>query len=181
MLSEYRFEKTCQAINEGGIVALPTEGVWGFSCRFDQQHTVQRLFRIKRRSPAKGLILLVKSFEQLAFWYACEILKRAQFETGRPSTWVIPVTSKCPRILTGGRATLAVRRVLMPSLIKVIDQCGPIVSTSANLSGRVALMSRREIVLRFGHYLDAIAYGRTQGYKKSSTIRMMETGEILRD
>lgn len=181
MLFRYKFEQICQTIISGGIVALPTEGVWGLSCRFDYPHSIRRLLRIKRRSSSKGLILLVTSFEQLAPWYSCEISSKIQLENGRPSTWIIPVTSECPKILTGGRSTLAVRRILMPNLIKIINRCGPIVSTSANLSDRDALVSRREIVLRFGDYLDAIAFGHTQGYSTPSKICMMETGEVLRD
>ncbi len=181
MLIQYQFEKICRTINAGGIVALPTEGIWGLSCRFDKPHAIKRLLKIKKRSSSKGLILLITSFEQLAPWYSCQILGQAEFEIGRPSTWIIPVTRDCPRILTGGRSNLAVRRVLMPSLIRVINRCGPIVSTSANHSGHEALASRREIVLRFGHGLDAIAHGKTQGHSGPSTIRMMETGQILRN
>ena len=181
MLYINRSDQVCRTIEAGGVVALPTEAVWGLSCQHDNLNAVSRTLRIKGRHPEKGLILLVTSFQQLAPWYATELLPEALIELGRPSTWVIPVNKFCPKILTGGRSTLAIRRVSMPSLVKIIDRCGPIVSTSVNRSGRKALTSRRDVVFQFRHYVDTIAYGRTQGYLKPSKIRIMKTGGIVRD
>ena len=165
----------------GGVSAIPTEGVWGLSCSISKGHAVKRILSVKQRDPAKGLITLVASFDELAHWFACPVLEAAQDEVGRPSTWIIPVNSDCPNILTGGRDSMAVRRVTMPSLVRLINYVGPLVSTSANRSGRLACQSRWQVMNQLGHVVDYVAQGRTQGYRKPSTIRDMQTGTIIRD
>lgn len=168
------------ALIDGGVVAVPTEGVWGLSCRYDDLLAVQRILQIKARAPSKGLIVLVNEFDALASLFACDILEAARDEAGRPSTWVIPVMEQCPRILTGGRDALAVRQVKMPYLRQLIRYTGPLVSTSANRSGRPAATHRWQVMLELGHDVDYVAKGRTQGFKKPSTIRDMQTGAVLR-
>jgi L-threonylcarbamoyladenylate synthase len=165
----------------GGVSAIPTEGVWGLSCSISKGHAIERILRVKQRDPAKGLITLVASFDELAHWFACPVLEAAQDEVGRPSTWIIPVNADCPNILTGGRDSMAVRRVTMPSLVRLINYVGPLVSTSANRSGRQACQSRWQVMNQLGHVVDYVAQGRTQGYRKPSTIRDMQTGTIIRD
>lgn len=164
----------------GGVVALPTEGVWGLSCCYQDLRAVRRVLEIKARAPSKGLIVLVNTFESLSSFYACEIHETARNEPGRPSTWVVPINSDCPPLLTGGRDALAVRSVKMPYLRRLIDITGPLISTSANRSGRPAAMHRHQVVLELGHDVDYVAKARTQGFKKPSTIRDMQTGTVLR-
>lgn len=165
----------------GGVSAIPTEGVWGLSCRVGSLAAIGRILQIKQRDPTKGLITLVTEFDDLAHWYACPILEEADEEFGRPSTWIIPVNLQCPTLLTGGRQSLAVRRVTMPALVRLIDLTGPLVSTSANRSGRAACLTRWQVMNQLAHLVDHVARGRTQGYLKPSTIRDMQTGTIIRD
>ena len=100
------FNKNARLLLAGGVTAIPTEGVWGLSCSISEEHAIERVLRVKQRDPAKGLITLVTSFDELAHWFACPVLDVARDEIGRPSTWIIPVNSDCPRILTGGRDSL---------------------------------------------------------------------------
>ena len=85
-----------------------------------------------------------------------------EIRAGRPSTWIIPVNDDCPRILTGGRDSVAVRRVnAIPC--SAIQITGPLVSTSANRSGLAACMSRWQVMNQLGDLVDHVAKGRTQG------------------
>ena len=167
-------------LNAAGVCALPTEGVWGLSSRIDRLHAVGRILQIKQRAPSKGLIVLVSDFAQLSDWYTCPILESAYLESGRPSTWVVPVNGDCPSILTGGRYSLAVRQVKMPFLRSIIDRTGPIVSTSANRSGRPACQFRWQVMLQLSDQVDYVSCARTQGYVKPSTICDMASGNVIR-
>lgn len=175
------FVETVRTIMAGGIVAIPTEGVWGLSCHASDLAAADRILELKNRDPTKGFIVLVNDFRDLDPWYSCPILASARQEPGRPSTWIIPVNNTCPEFLKGGHNTLAVRRVSMPSLMRIIDRTGPIVSTSANRSGRPACTARWQVRLQLGQVVDHVAKGHTQGYKKSSIIRDMQTGTIIRN
>jgi L-threonylcarbamoyladenylate synthase len=180
MISLSDLNNTANVIVSGGVVAIPTEGVWGLSCQFNNFEAVHRVIRIKTRAPEKGFIILVKEFSELANWYGCRLRAEAMLEIGRPSTWIIPATPDCPDLLTGGRETLAVRRVTMPFLKALVDRTGPLISTSANVSGRPACMHRYEVMVRLGTHLDFVSRARPQGYQKPSTIRDMKTGALLR-
>jgi L-threonylcarbamoyladenylate synthase len=175
------FIKNARLLKAGGVSAIPTEGVWGLSCLVSNEHAIERILRVKQRDRAKGLITLVSTFDELAHWFACPVLEVARHEVGRPSTWIIPVNADCPKILTGGRDSMAVRRVTMPSLVRLIEFVGPLVSTSANRSGRPACQSRWQVMNQLGESVDYVARGRTQGYRKPSTIRDMQTGTIIRN
>jgi L-threonylcarbamoyladenylate synthase len=172
---------TSRIVASGGVVALPTEGVWGLSCQVGNSCAIQRVLDVKKRDLEKGLITLVIDFAHLKSWFARPILDLAKYELGRPSTWIIPVNDDCPRILTGGRDSVAVRRVKMPYLVQLIRITGPLVSTSANRSGREACMSRWQVMNQLGDLVDYVAKGRTQGYRKPSTMRDMQTGTVIRD
>lgn len=173
-------QMTGAILESGGVVGVPTEGVWGLSSCVDRLDAIERILDIKKRAPSKGLIVLVSDFAELADWYACPIHDEARYEAGRPSTWVVPVTDACPPILTGGRSSLAVRQVKMPLLCRLVEQVGPIVSTSANRSGRPACQFRWQVILQLAHHLDYVSRARTQGYQKPSTIRDMESGSVIR-
>lgn len=172
--------RTVMVLGAGGVAGVPTEGVWGLSSRIDRLDAVARILEIKKRAPSKGLIVLVSDFSELAHWYACSIHDEARYEAGRPSTWVVPVTDACPPILTGGRSSLAIRQVKMPLLRRLVERVGPIVSTSANRSGRPACQFRWQVMLQLAHHLDYVSRAHTQGYQKPSTIRDMESGAVLR-
>ena len=174
-------KRNADILLSGGVSAIPTEGVWGLSCRVASLAAIGRILQIKQRDPTKGLIILVTEFDDLAHWYACPILKDVEQELNRPSTWIIPVNLQCPTLLTGGRQSLAVRRVTMPALIRLIELTGPLVSTSANRSGRTACVARWQVMNQLAHLVDHVACGRTQGSQKPSTIRDMQTGTIIRD
>jgi L-threonylcarbamoyladenylate synthase len=173
-------QRTAAILEAGGVAGVPTEGVWGLSSRADCLDAVERILDIKKRAPSKGLIILISDFSELADWYACPIHDEAVYEAGRPSTWVVPVTDACPPILTGGRSSLAVRQVKMPLLRRLVEQVGPIVSTSANRSGRPACQFRWQVMLQLARHLDYVSRARTQGYHKPSTIRDMKSGAVLR-
>ena len=171
---------TANALVSGGVVAIPTEGVWGLSCQFDNLEALRRVTHIKKRAPEKGFIILVTDFSELANWYTCRLRVDANAEIGRPSTWIIPATPDCPNLLTGGRETLAVRQVTMPFLKTLVGRTGPLISTSANISGRPVCKHRHEVMMRLGKHLNFVSRARPQGYQKPSTIRDMETGTLLR-
>lgn len=124
----------------GGVVAYPTEGVFGLGCDPSNQNAVEHLLSIKSRDPNKGLILIAAHIDQLAPWI--QPLEKAQLETigdswPGPTTWILPAKSETPKYLTGGRKTIAARVSAHPPVIELCEAVQmAIISTSANLSGQ---------------------------------------------
>lgn len=166
----------------GGVIAYPTEGVFGLGCLPDDPDAVARLLEIKQRSPAKGLILIAASPAQLAGWVHDDDLARMPPpEAGRPVTWIARPTPRVPAIVRGEHDSLAVRITTHRVAAEICDAVGmPVVSTSANVSGRP--VARNQFVLRrnFGRLVDFVVPGDCGPASGASEIRRLDTGEVLR-
>ncbi len=139
-ISEWQLERAAKHLRQGGIIAYPTEAVYGLGCDPMSAAAVDRLLALKNRSVAKGLILIAADFQQIEPFIdvsACKRKNEIIASWPGPTTWVIPASPHVPRWLSGHRATIAVRVTRHPlaaALCRAFQ--GPIVSTSANKSGR---------------------------------------------
>lgn len=184
MTTRLHLDLARHAIAAGGVIAYPTESVWGLGCEPRNQHAMQRLLALKRRAPAKGVILIASSFAQLAPFVgrvAASTLKPALDSWPGPHTWIVPAAAWVPAWLTGGRDTLAVRVTAHPVAAALCRAYGgPIVSTSANVSGAPAARTGLRVRRQFGAALDYLLPGATAGLGRPTTIRVLATGKLLR-
>lgn len=183
MSSAFQLRLAAHQLHKGGVVAYPTEAIYGLGCDPLNRRAVARLLDIKQRPLSKGLILIAAGFEQLMpFINQLPAKKmRAVLESWPgPNTWLLPAANTTPRWLTGGRDSIAVR-VTAHSL--AADLCrafgGAIVSTSANLSGYSPAKTALEVRLRCPGS-DAILHGSTGANTQPTTIRNPLTGEVIR-
>jgi L-threonylcarbamoyladenylate synthase len=174
--------RAARRLQEGGIVAYPTEGVYGLGCDPFDAHAVERLFVLKRRPLHKGLILLAADFSQIeAFLEVTPAMRDRLLATWPgPVTWIVPVTKEMPDWLVRD-GTVAVRvsaHPLAAALCRAFG--GPIVSTSANPSGRPparnALQTRRYFPRREAFVLT----GATGGLNRPTPIYDARSGQRLR-
>lgn len=171
-------------IAEGGVIAYPTEAVFGLGCDPWSGVAFKRLLAIKGRSLKKGVILIAADFEQVR---PCldrryqHLWPQALAMWPAPVTWILPCSAKVPRWITGGRTEVAVRVTAHPlsaSLCRAVG--GPIVSTSANRSGLPPLRDPVEVRRRLGKGLDGVVAGKVGGEHRPSTIFIGRTGAQLR-
>jgi len=179
-----RVAEAARALHAGGIVAYPTEGVYGLGCLPTDLDAVERLLRIKRRSWRKGLPLIAASLEQLAPFVTIPDHGRHEEILASwpgPVTWVLPARSETPALLTGGRNTLAVRITGHEISRALCLQAGtPLISTSANRAGRPPLLSARAVRLALGGEVDYVLAGPLGGLENPTAIRDGLTGAYLR-
>jgi L-threonylcarbamoyladenylate synthase len=166
----------------GGVIAYPTEGVFGLGCLPDDIDAVERILRIKQRSPLKGLILIAAHPGQLDAWIDPTVGGALpQPDPRQPVTWIVRPAVRVPSIVTGDNPGLAVRITTNPTAAAICNAVDmPIVSTSANVSGRP--VARNSFVLRrnFGRLVDFIVPGECGPASGPSEIRELETGKVLR-
>lgn len=167
----------------GGVIAYPTEAVWGLGCDPDRLEAVERVLALKGRAAAKGLILVASDIGQVLPRLApLSAIERAQVEADWPGpvTWVLPAAADVSPLLTGGRDTLAVRVSAHPVVQGLCRAWGgPLVSTSANRSGRTPARSALDIRRIFGDSIDLIVPGRLGGRDRPTEIRDL-SGRVLR-
>lgn len=138
-----------EILNSGGLVAFPTETVYGLGADVFNETAVRKVFEVKNRPVDNPLIVHVSDYQQLAdlsvnFPEVGKALTK-EFWPG-PLTLVIKCSQKIPKIVTGGLDTVAVRMPLNKVTLELI-KClrKPIVGPSANLSGRPSPTSAEHV------------------------------------
>jgi L-threonylcarbamoyladenylate synthase len=168
----------------GGIVAYPTEAVFGIGCLPDNEHALRALLSLKQRSATKGLLLIAASYEQVVA--VAELpsgAMRREIERSWPGpvTWILHAREHISQLITGGRDTLGIRLTSHPvarALCARVDSA--IVSTSANISGRRPIRSIWRLHRVLGGRVDYILPGSLGGLGAPTTIRDAVTGRVLR-
>lgn len=180
------FQHTLQALQQGEVIAYPTEGVFGVGCDPDNPQAIKKLLDLKQRPMDKGLILIAASYEQLLPYIDESQLTEAQLATVKatwpgPVTWIMPTSSKVTDWVSGQFESIAVRVTDHPLVQRMCNEFGkPLTSTSANLTGEPPCMTTEEVQQQLGQYLVAILEGQTGGREKPSEIRDAKTSKILR-
>lgn len=115
-----RIERAARVIRAGGVVAYPTEAVYGLGCLPDDARAVRRILAIKRRSWRKGLLLVAATLEQIERYAdldASPLRPQILATWPGPYTWVLPARPPL-------RSALEVRRLLGPALDDIV--AGPL-------------------------------------------------------
>lgn len=185
MLSSWHTRRCRLILRHGGIIAYPTEAVWGVGC--DPWHTaaVDRLLDLKRRPASKGLILAASSVEQIEFLLAP--LTAAQ-RSAALAHWPGPVTCLLPDLhdqipanVKGEHTSIAVRVSDHPVVRAVCEAAGhPVVSTSCNPAGRPPARWSWQVRRYFGAGIDCLIGGDLGGARRPSRIFDIVSGHWLR-
>ena len=181
----WSLRRAVRVLHAGGVVAYPTEAVYGLGCDPLNGDAVMRLLAVKGRAPDKGLIVIAAGVDQLSplLLPQSDAIMAPVLETWPgPVTWLLPAATGTPAWLTGDSDCIAVRVTghrLAADLCRAFG--GALVSTSANRSGRrparTALQARR--MLR-GTCVDYFVNGATGGAALPSEIRDARDGHVLR-
>ena len=174
-------------LQHGGVIAYPTEAVYGLGCDPDNQQAVNRLLAIKKRPQSKGLILIAADYQQLIPYIddsqlSHEQKNRVLASWPGPNTWVFPASTHAKPWITGDFDTIAVRVSAHPIVQRLCHHFGkPLVSTSANLSGQPAINDFAVLTEQMHNHVDAIVPGETDRNLKPSKITDALTGVVYRN
>jgi L-threonylcarbamoyladenylate synthase len=173
-------------LKSGGVIAYPTESIFGLGCDPDNRAAVQKILRLKRRPQRKGLILVADRLAKLQPYMAPlsasqnQQMQQSWQNRTRGHTWLAPAAKHCPKWLTGRHTTLAVRVSNHPLTAELSRNSGmALVSTSANRSGCQPAKTTRQCRQLFGGQVRIIK-GMTGGASKPSIIQDLISGHIIR-
>ncbi len=183
MASAFAIRHAVHCVRRGGIIAYPTETVYGLGCDPLCARAVTRINRLKGRDARKGLILLASRLEQLDT--LIDVNDRTQraaiVGTRDPTSWIVPARPAVPSWLTGGRNSLAIRISAHPVVMQLCDSLGhALVSTSANPAGKKPALNALQLHRHFEGLVDAILVSHHNCSGRPSTIRDLRTGQLLR-
>ncbi len=180
------YDAVIEHLQNGGLIAYPTEAVFGLGCDPDNEEAVRALLALKERDPAKGLIVVAASYSHaLKYIRDNDIPQDRRFAVFSrwpgPVTWVMPAKSDVPDWLKGKHDSLAVRVSDHPLVRSLCEAYGkPIVSTSCNKAGEPPLMTAEAVRQHFGDAV-LVVEGDVGGLEKPTQIFDAITGQQYRD
>ncbi|HEV2620819.1 MAG TPA: Sua5/YciO/YrdC/YwlC family protein [Frateuria sp.] len=173
-------------VRDGGVLAYPTEAVYGLGCDPRDQGAFERLFALKQRPPTQGVLLIAADFVQIERYIdlarvPAEVLAQVQASWPGPNTWIFPRTEAVPAWVAGAHAGIALRVTAHePAAALCRAWGGALVSTSANPHGSPPARSAQQALDYFGDALDGVLDAPLGGQDRPTVIRDALTGAIIR-
>ncbi len=182
-MNDTQLNQAIQCLKSGGVIAYPTESVYGLGCDATDLESVSRILKIKKRDPDKGLILLVSDIQQ-ASRFIIPLTEQQIAKLNQPSahaiTWLLARNRAVSTLITGTHSKLAVRVTTHPIAKMLCEGFGsPIISTSCNLHGQPSHRDAESVASDSSLDLDLIIEG-SCGREPPSRIIDLLTGARIR-
>lgn len=178
--------RCARALQAGGVVAYPTEAVYGLGCDPQDRAAFERIFELKQRPPAQGVLLIGADFEQLEPYIDLDrvpdpVLRQVRASWPGPHTWIFPRAAAVPSWVAGAHDGIALRVTAHAPAAALCRAFGrALVSTSANRHGEPPARTADEVRAAFGDALDAVLDAPVGGASRPTSIRDALTGAIIR-
>lgn len=183
-MNNFKLRQAASHIWRGGVIAYPTEAVYGLGCDPLNQDAVMRLLELKQRPVEKGMILIAARFSQIEGFIqpltAQQHRQLTQTWPG-PTTWLLPASTSAPAWITGRHDRIAIRITAHPLAQALCNIAGQaIVSTSANISQHPPAKTSLTVRRYFADRLDYILTGPLGNLDKPTVIKDLLTRKVLR-
>jgi len=173
-------------LRDGGVLAYPTEAVFGLGCDPLDRGAVEAIFALKQRSPAQGVLLIAADFAQVERFIARDavpsaVLRQVRASWPGPATWIFPRSADVPDWIAGAHAGIALRVTAHPAAAALCRAFGgALVSTSANPHGAPPARTPAEAEAFFGDALPGLLDAPLGGQTHPTVIRDALSGKIIR-
>jgi L-threonylcarbamoyladenylate synthase len=184
-MNQWHFAQAARVLQDGGVIAYPTEAVWGLGCDPFNEKAVNRLLALKKRPVEKGVILVASSVEQIAplFDPLTDSEKEKLLATWPgPNTWLLPDPDNLiPQWIKGEHDSVAVRISAHAGVAALCDAFGGcIVSTSANPAGSEPARSLLRVSVYFARKADYIVPGNIGKLAQPTRIQDLRDSRVVR-
>lgn len=185
-MNQWRLREAARCLGLGGVIAYPTEAVWGLGCDPWNRDAVMKLLALKCRPEHKGLILVAASeaqIEPLLLPLTAEQRQVLSATWPGPTTWILPDPKNLiPGWIKGRHSEVAIRVSAHPLVSALCIACGgPIVSTSANRSAAEPARTKIKVSTYFGSGVDFLLDGELGGLSRPTTIRRIADMNTIRE
>ncbi len=176
------FKTIVKVIKEDGVVAFPTETVYGLGVRFDSEKALDKLMEAKNRDYSKAITLMVADKSQIEQYAYISSDAKKIIDAFMPGmiTLVFKKKESVNSIMTNGKETIGVRIPDSPYVLELLKQAGPMLVTSANLSNHPNTTSTKEVLDQLDGRVDIVVDGKTSDNIASTVIDVTKDIKILR-
>ncbi|RUL76005.1 L-threonylcarbamoyladenylate synthase [Dyella choica] len=178
--------EVANVLRTGGVIAYPTEAVFGLGCDPHDHAAFERIFALKQRPATQGVLLIAADFEQVTRYVDMTkvppgVLAQVRGSWPGPYTWVFPRSAEVPDWVAGAHEGIALRVTAHgPAAALCRSFGGALVSTSANPHGQPPARDVATVAAYFGDALDGVVDAPLGGSSQPTTIRDALTGAIIR-
>ena len=175
-----------ELLHGGGVLAYPTEAVFGLGCDPHDRVAFERLFALKQRPATQGVLLIAADFAQVERYIELsdvpdEVLAQVRANWPGPHTWIFPRSAAVPVWVAGEHAGIALRVTAHePAAVLCRAFGGALVSTSANPHGQPPARAAQTVADYFGDALDGLLDAPLGGQTRPTVIRDALSGAIIR-
>ena len=190
VVTEENMSLVCQIIKEDGVVAFPTETVYGVGVKFGSKIALDKLMEAKNRDYSKAITLMVadeKDIEKYAY-VSDDVRKIIQAFMPGMITLVFKKKENVDSIMTNGKETIGIRIPDSQYVLNLLQKVGPMLVTSANLSNHPNTTSTKEVLNQLDGRIDLIVDGQTTDNVAStvvdvsgSEIKILREGKITKE
>ncbi|WEN15747.1 Sua5/YciO/YrdC/YwlC family protein [Rhodanobacter sp. AS-Z3] len=173
-------------LQDGGVLAYPTEAVFGLGCNPHDRVAFERLFALKQRPATQGVLLIAADFGQVERYIDLAgvpdaVLQQVRASWPGPHTWIFPRSAVVPDWVAGLHAGIALRVTAHePAAALCRAFGGALVSTSANPHGQPSARAAQVVEDYFGNALDGLLDAPLGGQLSPTVIRDALSGTIIR-
>jgi len=183
MASDFSIRHAVHIINYGGIIAYPTDTIYGLGCNPYDAAAVERINAIKQRPLNKQFILLAANIEQIQPLITLEKKQKTiLLQNNKPTSWIVNASANAPEWLVGDDGTLCVRISPHPNVQRLCNALGqPIISTSANTGGKKPAKNALQLHQHFHQCVDKILVADKKLSSKASKIIRLCDNQLIRN
>jgi len=168
-------------LKSGGVIAFPTETVFGIGALLNKPKAIRQIYQIKKRPRNKPLQVLVATLEeaQKLGKFNPKALRLAKKYWPGPLTLVVYKTNAVPKSICGGTNKVGLRIPNHRTILTLLKKCGPMAATSANISEEKPALNAKEVKINLPQ-ISYILPGRVKLGKVSKVIDVTGKVNILR-
>lgn len=182
LVEKENINEVIDLLNHDEVVAFPTETVFGLGVKFSHLEALEKIYEIKHRSHSKAISLMIydpKDIEKYAYVNENAQKLIVHFMPGM-ITLVLKKKSILSDDFTAGYDTIGIRIPDDPFVLKLLKEVGPMLVTSANISGQETLLNDQEVYKQFKGKIKMIVKGKCKNTLASTVIKVDEDVTILR-
>lgn len=187
---ENQMNEICDVIQKGGIVAFPTETVYGVGIHFDDEEALERLMEAKNRDYSKAITLMVADKADISQYAYISPQAQKMIDQFMPGmiTLIFKKKESVRDSMTNGKSTIGIRIPDSEFVLSLLKKVGPMLVTSANLSQHSNTTSTQEVLNQLDGRIDLVVDGKTSDNIASTVvdvsqdeIKILRAGKITEE
>lgn len=187
---ENQINEICDVIQKGGIVAFPTETVYGVGIHFDDEEALERLMEAKNRDYSKAITLMVADKADISQYAYISPQAQKMIDQFMPGmiTLIFKKKESVRDSMTNGKSTIGIRIPDSEFVLSLLKKVGPMLVTSANLSQHSNTTSTQEVLNQLDGRIDLVVDGKTSDNIASTVvdvsqdeIKILRAGKITKE